>query len=272
MMKPVSIPAYVWLAVNFKKYNLVKYLYFLLLTVLLFSCAEKKEIFETESIADYVPLAIGKSITYRLDSTVFARSGTVIEVHKYQLKHTITGETTDNNGRKTFIIQRHLNNETASGSWAHNGTYFITPYDNKIEVLDNTMRVVTLQAPLKRDFTWKGNSQLPFAPYGPLFDMSTGYDMNTWSFVYSDFGNETLEGQTYNNVWTVEQHNETMNIPPTPETRIGTKEVSVEKYAKGIGLVYKDFHLYEYQGAGGSGNTSAHYTGFGITMWIVGHN
>ncbi len=270
MMKPAFITAY-RMTVNFKKYNLVKYLCFLFLPVLLFSCAEKKEIFETERVADYMPLVIGKSITYRLDSTIFAKSGTVIEVHKYQVKHTITGETTDNNGRKTFIIQRQLNNETASGNWVQNGTYFITPYDNKIEVVDNTMRVVTLQAPLKQDFSWKGNSQLPFAPYGPLFDMSTGYDMNTWSFVYSAFGNETLEGQTYNNVWTVEQHNETMNIPPTPETGIGTKEVSVEKYAKGIGLVYKDFQLYEYQGAGGSGNTSAHYTGFGITMWMVGH-
>ncbi|WP_460686542.1 hypothetical protein [Niabella aquatica] len=249
----------------------MKYLCMLFISVLLFSCNEKKEIFETDSVADYMPLVIGKSITYRLDSTVFPRGGSVIEVHKYQVKHTITGETTDNSGRKTFIVQRQINNETATGSWVSNGTYFITAYDNKIEVTDNNLRVVTLQAPLRQGFTWKGNSQLPFAPYGSLFDMSTGYDMNTWSFVYSYAANEIVEEQEYSNVWTVEQHNETINIPPTSETKIGTKEVAVEKYARGIGLVYKDFQLYEYQGAGGAGNTSAHYTGFGITMWMVGY-
>ena len=252
---------------------MVKYLYMLFLSVLLISCSDKKEIFETDSVSDYMPLSIGKTITYRLDSTVFTRGGTVTEVHKYQVRHTITSETTDNTGRKTFVVKRQLNNETATGSWVNNGSYFITPYDKKMEVVDNNLRIIVLQAPFRQGFTWKGNSQLPFAPYGPpLFEMTTGQQMDAWDFKYTGFGNESYEGQQYNDVWTVEQQNDIMGLPPTDDTKIGTKEVSIEKYAKGIGLVYKDFQLYEYQGAGGAGNPSAHYTGFGITMWMVGHN
>lgn len=246
--------------------------YLLAACTICISCGEKKEIFQTETIATYFPVQIGKSITYRLDSTTFTKSGSEIEIHKYQVKHTIIQETTDNTGRKVYVVQRLINNENATASWENNGTYTIIPDDNTVEIIDNNMRVVTLQAPLKEGFSWKGNSQLPFAPYQQLFDMSTGYDMNTWQFSYTSFGNETIEGQSYQNVWTVEQNNETLNIPPTPETAIGSKEVSIEKYAKGIGLVYRDFQLYEYQGAGGSGNTSAHYIGFGITMWMIGHN
>lgn len=236
------------------------------------SCGEKKAIFETEDIAMYCPIQIGKFITYRLDSTTFINSGTVIAVHKYQVKHSVIQKITDNTGRISYIVQRLINNENATGTWENNGTYTIIPDAHKMEIVDNNMRVVSLHAPLKEGFSWKGNSQLPFAPYQQLFDMSTGYDMNTWKFSYTNFGNEIIEGQSYQNVWTIEQNNQILNIPPTPETAIGSKEVSIEKYAKGIGLVYKDFQLYEYQGAGGSGNTSAHYTGFGITMWMIDHN
>jgi hypothetical protein len=244
-----------------------------LFTVCLFfaSCREEKEFLQMDSIEDFYPLQVGKSITYRLDSTIFARSGTVIEVHKYQVKHTVIQETEDN-GQKAYLVQRLINNENATGPWVNNGTYLVIPSSRKVETLDNNLRVVNLQAPLRQDFSWKGNSQLPFAPYQQLFEMSTGYDMNTWDFYYASFGNEDIQGQHYENVWTVEQRDESLNIPPTPQTSIGFKERSVEKYAKGIGLVYKDFQLYEYQGAGGSDNPEAHYIGFGITMWMIHHN
>ncbi len=250
---------------------MAKYLFILLFGFLFFSCKKVTEAFKTELVSDYMPLQIGKFITYRLDSTVFSKSGTVIEVCKYQIKHTISAETYDNVGRKTYVVQKTLNNETASAGWRNTGSFIVIPYDNKIEILDNNLKVVVLQAPFTKGFTWKGNSQLPFAPYKQLFDMTTGYDMNKWDFAYTGFGNETVQTKNYENVWTVEQKNESIGIPPTPDTKFGSKEVSLEKYAKGIGLVYKDFHLYEYQ-APSSENASAHYTGFGITMWMIDHN
>lgn len=249
-----------------------KYLYISILAFLVASCTEEKEVFKTDAITDYMPLSVGRSVTYRLDSTVFERSGTIVAVHKYQVKHSVVQETTTENGSKTYLVQRTLNNENATGNWINNGNYYIVLYDKKMEVINNNLRVVALQAPLSKDFSWKGNSQVSFDPYKPMFDMAAGREMNKWDFTYTNFGSETFGEQQYNDVWTVEQHNEILNIPPTPDTKIGTKEVSVEKYARGIGLVYKDFHIYEYQGAGSADNPEAHYTGFGITMWIVGHN
>ncbi|WP_114789576.1 hypothetical protein U0035_08545 [Niabella yanshanensis] len=244
-----------------------KHLYLLFLTAALFSCTNKKETLDVEPINDYVTLQVGKSITYRLDSTVFTFNGTRIETHKYQVRHTVLKEVTDD-GQKSFMIQRLLNNETATGSWVNNGTYLVTLHENKIEVITDNLRVIALQSPLRKGFSWKGNGQLPFAPYKQLFDFSLiGYDMNSWNFSYTDFGDETIEGQSYKSVWTVAQNNEVLNMPPTANTEFATKEVSIEKYAKGIGLVYKDYQMYEYQKG-----TSAFYMGFGITMWMISHN
>lgn len=259
--------------VHFKKLNYLKnYIYLLVLVSLFASCQQASEVLLTAPLSDYMPLHIGKTITYRLDSTVFPKNGSVIEVHKYQVKHTITKETTDNAGKKTFVVTRYINDENASGSWQSNGTYLITVYDKSIDVIDNNLRVTVLQSPLSVNYTWPGNSHLPFAPYNQLFEMGAGNDMNRWDFSYSNFGNETILGKQVSDVWTVKQNDETLNIPPTAQTQYGSKEVSIEKYARGIGLVFKDFQLYEFQKGNADTGNNPYYLGFGITMWMISHN
>ncbi len=256
--------------------NFLKYLYTaIILSLSLFvisSCSEEKEDFATDKISDYVSLSAGKSITYRIDSTVFVKNGTVVETHKYRVKHTVLYETNDNEGNKTYIIQRLINNENGTGAWVQNGNYSVTPLKNQLIITNDNLRVVALQMPLSQGLSWSGNSSLPFNPYGSIYDMDTDDLMNRWSFSYTNYGNETYEGQQYSNVWTIMQNNELSNIPPVPENSYGYKAVSVEKYAKNIGLVYKDYHIYEHQpGNAGSGN-QPYYAGFGITMWMIEHN
>ncbi len=245
--------------------------YSLLLSLAFGSCGDKKEVFETEQISEYLPLQVGKYITYRLDSTVFTVSGTKTEVHKYQVKHTVAKEMLDDAGNKTYLIQRAINNEAASGAWTNNGNYYITPAEKSIDVIDNNLRVTVLQAPLKADFNWNGNSRLAFNAYEQLFDFSVaGKETNKWNFRYEGMSNFSYGGRDYPNVWTVAQHSDSLNIPPTPNSVIGYKEVSTEKYAKGVGLVFKNFQLYEYEVS--SGSAVPQYKGFGITQWMVDHN
>ncbi|MFT3904547.1 MAG: hypothetical protein QM727_15350 [Niabella sp.] len=234
------------------------------------SCSTEKEDFQTDKVTDYVP-KVGKSITYRLDSTVFLASGTKIEVHSYLERHKIISEGTDNLGQKIYTVQRELNNVNGTGSWVNNGNYRITNANGRIETIDNDLRVMSLQMPMKLNFSWKGNSYLPQSPYQKLFDMTTDAAMNQWEFTYTNFGDTTINGSSYQNVWTIVQNDEVQNIPPEPNSVYGHKDVSVEKYAKGIGLIYKDFQLYEYQG-GSSEMPTPYYVGFGVTMWIVDHN
>lgn len=236
------------------------------------SCQNTNENFVTDNITDYfIPLQTGKYITYRLDSTVFVKSGASIEIHKYQVKHTVQQQIMDNLGNRSYLIHRTISNETGTGPWVDNGNYWVTPTENRIEVIENNLRYVPLRMPLKTGFTWKGNSMMPGSPYKPLFNMDTGSDINTWDFVYTSFGDTTVQNNNYKNVWSVSHSNFILNIPPTANTSIGAKEVSSEKYAKGIGLVFKDFQLYEYQGPHAD-NPQPSYNGFGITLWMIDHN
>lgn len=59
--------------------------------------------------------------------------------------------------------------------------------------------------------------------------------------------------------------------PYTDELPPGSSNYSIEKYAKNVGLVYKQILMTEYQpNTGGSGG--AFSIGFGLTMWMIDHN
>ncbi len=55
-------------------------------------------------------------------------------------------------------------------------------------------------------------------------------------------------------------------IPKVPGTEYAEKTYSIEKYAKDVGLIYKDFIHWEYQG------TDNTYKGFGEKLSIIDYN
>jgi hypothetical protein len=241
--------------------------------IALASCSDKTEEFVTEPLSDYFPLQTGRYITYRVDSLVFTNFGRNIEIHKYQVKHVVDAQITDNLGRPSYRVFTFLNDSTASKSWTPSGSYFITPLANQVEVIEDNLRVIKMHQPVRDGYEWKGNAYLPIDPYDSR-DPLNSYDfgMNEWIFYY-DGAPETsvsLQGQTYNDVYTVEQRDDAFNAPVTVESVYGFRNRSVEKYSKNIGLVYRLYELWEYEP--NTSGSSPYYKGFGVTMWMIDHN
>jgi hypothetical protein len=244
--------------------------------IALFSC-NKKEDYVTDKLNDYIPLTSGKYITYRLDSMVFTTFGRVTEIHKYQVKHIIDAQITDNIGRPSYRVNVYIRDSAGLQPWQSAGnTYFITPLTNQVEVIENNLRFIKLHAPVKDAYTWKGNAYLPSdtcgGPYCPLYKFSNDDDIQNWDFRYD--GNSSsfsYRGINYSNVISIEEANEALNVPIVVPTSYASKTRSVEKYAKNTGLVYREYELWEYQP--NTGNPAGPFkTGFGITMWMIDHN
>lgn len=256
-----------------------KYLiYFLAPAIFLFtvSSCDKTEIIETEKLEDYLPVVPGKYIIYRLDSTVFTNIGRDIEVHKYQVKHVIDAQIPDNLGRPSYRVFRYLRDTAGLQPWVPNGTYFITLLNDQAEVIEENLRVIKLHLPFKINFNWKGNKYLSsggigFGPYDPFYPFGNDDFMFDWDFTYDQFEpTASIGGQNVNDVYTVFHIDDALNAPVTDPLSLGSRELSIEKYAKGIGLVYKDYVLWEYQPP--ANGLSGFYTGFGIKMWMIEHN
>lgn len=247
------------------------YLLFSILILFTISCKSEIDTYTPKSVTDYVNPNVGKYITYRLDSTVFVNSGNKLEIHRYQVKHTVISETTDNIGRKSFLIQRLLRDSLGATPWVNNGTYTIISGDAKIEVVENNLRSFVLVSPIQLNYTWKGNSAMPFGPYRDYFEMDAGNDMNKWDFEYLNFADTTIASKQYKDVVTIMQSQAIQNIPPPTANSYGYIEYATDKFAKGIGLIYRNFQLYEHQPPNVDNHQETYY-GFGIKMWIIDNN
>jgi hypothetical protein len=236
------------------------------------SCEKETEEFKTDTIADYMPLTVGKYITYRLDSTVFTNFQRNIEIHKYQVKHVVDAQVPDNLGRPSFRILRYLRDSTGTQPWVENGTYFITPLADQAEVIEDNLRFIKLHLPFKLNTDWKGNKYLADRPYASLYTFSNDDGMNDWDYNMEKFDETaSIGGKAINDVFTIFQIDEKMNAPVTNYTVPGWRTLATEQYAKNIGLVSRDYILWEYQPNTNGVGIGPTY-GFGIKMWMIDHN
>lgn len=247
-----------------------------LASLLLFSCDHTTEDFKTDQLSDYQPLQPGKYITYRLDSTVFTNFGAVTAIRSFQEKHVVDAQIPDALGRPAYRILRFTRDTAGTQPWAPAGTYFITPLNNTLELVENNLRFVKLVMPIKQDNTWKGNRYLPDDAYGPLFNFNNDFGMDAWDYTYSSVnGTALIKGQTYTGVLTVDGINEAFNATAGTATVINPSLIAYvnylqNKYAKGIGLIYEEYMMWEYQPPNGTGSGATN--GFGIRRSIIDHN
>jgi len=252
--------------------KLIPFSVVIILFVSTFSCGKKTEDYISETIADYAPAIVGKYITYRLDSTVYTNAGRTEEIHKYQEKHIIDAAITDNIGRPSFRVIRYLRDSAGIQPWVVKGTYLITPLTDQVEVIEDNLRFIKLHMPFKVNVDWKGNKYLNSDPYASLYTFSNDDNMNDWDYNFEQFdASASVGGQNINDVFTVTQVDESLNAPVTDTHGYGFKNYSLEKYGKNIGMVYREYILWEYEP--NTGNPGGGYkTGFGVKMWMIDHN
>ncbi len=263
-------------SVNTKKplvrFNSLMHCWLAIASLLLFSCSRQTEELQTDNVADYVSLQPGQYITYRTDSLVFPSFGRATEIHKYQEKHVIDALITDNMGRPSYRVNRFVRDSAGLQAWVNNGVYYITLLADQLEVIEDNLRFIKLHMPVKEGFSWKGNTHLGDNPYHTLYNFSNDDNMADWDFYFDTFDPTfSYKGQNYSDVWTIESVDESFNVPIVDPSSYGARTRVVDRYAKGIGLVYREYEMWEYQpNPGGSGGPFK--TGFGITMWMIDHN
>lgn len=235
------------------------------------SC-KKTGVYQTALLTDYLQLQPGKSITYRLDSTNYVYYGTIDTVTSYIVQDVVDTLFTDNLGRPSWRVIRYITDTAQSAPLSNNETYQITPTRQTVEVVENNLRYIKLSLPLNNGFNWAGNSYIDTNTPDTSIDFDFSY-LAGWNYTYEGIGSPyTVLAGTIPNTLTVLQQDQT--IPDTDTTDLTVfheRDYSVEVYAKGIGLIYKDFLHWEYQPPNGS-NAAGYRTGYGIRLNMISHN
>ena len=238
----------------------------LLAIVLLSSCSKEKDEVKTASIEDYSPFVVGKYITYQLDSTVMINFGAALEIRRHIVKYVVDAAITDANNRPSYRIIRYKQN-AINGTWTSDATFMATPTTHGLEFVENNMRYIKLRLPITNGYTWRGNTHID--TYSITSEVKYLAD---WDYTYDSVAVATSVG-TFNldDVIKVDQRDEIIGNPADPNS-YSEINIGEEKYAKGIGLVYRKFLHTEYQPpVPGSGGHFAEGT-YGVEYTMIDHN
>lgn len=244
-----------------KRNNTIYILYFVLI-VLGSSCSKMDTAPANMNVAEYYPLKTGKYITYKLDSTVFVNLNTQRVVRTYIVQDIYDAFIKDNVGRDALRIRRMIRSNTDTTKWTDNATFTVTlTNDQRIEFSENNIRFIKLINPVSLFSTWKGNAHINVQDEFLRF-----YD--NWDYSYENINEPfTINNKTFPETITVQQIDKTEGNPSNPAS-FYVKTKSNEVYAKGIGLIYKEF-LHEFWQ---TNTASFQSNSYGVRLSILNHN
>ena len=197
---------------------------FFLIAMCLFSCKKEYQLVENED-SDYFPIELGQIRIYAVDSLFYDDFYEPVKIDSsyYQLKELVADTFRDNTGALTFRIERYKR-YSDSTSWIINDIVTVNEFEQKIERVENNLRQINLIFPFNENITWKGNA---YIHAGPNLDYLDG-----WDFAYYDLHKpDTINGYFFDSTALVVQQNDTSLI---------RKDYFIEKYAKNVGLYYKE--------------------------------
>ena len=241
----------------------------LLIVSILTGCEKETQDFTPGLTTDYMNLQVGKYIRYMLDSTRFIAYGQKDTVVRYQAKDVVEDSITDNLGRPGFRIVRYLRDfkSTNDLDWKASLTYQVIPTRGTLEVIETNFRFIKLAQPIEEGYSWKGNRYLPTEPYQNRFEFNNDNYIDAWDYTYQDMGATlNINNVDYDNTITVFQVKDSTII----EDGLSNVNYWIEKYAKNVGLVYKEARMWEEQPT--DSTRPAYRHGFGIKMTILDHN
>ena len=214
----------------------------LLMYILFVGCGKN----ETESLPklgkEYYPLQIGKAAIYEVDSVIYkpiSNSVIKIDTFKWQVRELLVDTFRDKSNVLNYTIERYLSPRGVQ-NW-------------KIESV--------LTAALSEDHALRKENNVLYIKFPTTFGAKTNWDGNIYvdPSVKMIIAGETLEFFSKKWVYQVESYNisekigdktyqDVMTITAQSDAKILTdKRYTLEKYAKGFGLVYREQKILDTQ-------------------------
>ena len=234
---------------------------------ILSACKKSSENFISAATTDYYPLKAGRYITYNLDSTVvYQNFGSTQAIISYQVKYVVDAQITDNLGRPAYRVIRYIRKSPAY-PWQADNTSMAVPTANSIEFIENNLRYLKMKLPVTEGFSWKGNS------YIDTYSLNSNLKyLDNWDYTYDSLNFPAKLGAlTIDSTLKIEQRNEVIGNPSNPNS-YSEINFSEEKYAKGIGMIYRRFIHLEYQPPV-PGHPGAYAdASYGVKLTMIDHN
>lgn len=245
-------------------------IYFLFIAIIgasLSSCSESTNVedFEIFPKYEYFPLEIGKYITYQVDSAIYdtTAAGIVVTNTTSFVRESITDTLRDNSNRLAYKLERAYR-PSDTVDWEVTDIWVAVATENQAERVEENLRFIKMTFPLIDGTIWNGNlfidETTTISVAGEQVEL-----FRNWSYEVDGLDlQEEIGTMNFDSVATL--------IQADSENLVELR-YSVEKYAKNIGLVYREMRIFDTQ------NISEilpweekAQKGFSFTQTVIDHN
>ena len=197
-----------------------------------FACEKQIEYNEYDYGYNYFPDDSGTFVTYKVDSIIYNDFDHSRRYSTIYLKEKIGEQFLDNLGRKSKKILRYYSDSLYNEWELYNVEYFVktTQY---LERVEENLRYIKLVFPNDKNLKWLGNRYITIPP--PFILDSTNYYLNDWKYTIKE------RDKYYDNGFKI--FDSTLMVTQIQDSTAIFKTYSVEKFARNIGLVYKEFWM-----------------------------
>lgn len=217
--------------------NVLNILLLLIIISCVLSCKKENYKDNTNYGYNYQPDSIGSFVIYKVDSAVYQDFDKTVRFSTIYLKEKIGDGFIDNIGRYANVIKRYysdtLSNDTISTRWEQYNANYIVKTVKTLERVEDNLRYIKLVFPNDVNTKWLGNKYITIPP--PFILDTANYYINDWKYTIKN------KDKYFNN--TVRAFDSTMLITAIQDSSAITKTYSVEKYARNVGLIYKEMWM-----------------------------
>jgi hypothetical protein len=196
------------------------------------ACKRETETLSLDLGYSYFPDDSGSYVIYRVDSMVFDDFNRTKRTSTKYLKEKIADEFIDNLGRIARRVERYYS-DTLPSSWELYNVYYIVKTTKSAERVEDNLRYIKLIFPNNVNDKWLGNRYIISPP--PYIIDSSNYRVQDWLYTIQD------KDVSYNNSFRT--FDSTLTVFHIYDSSAINKTYSIEKYARNVGMVYKEFWI-----------------------------
>lgn len=173
----------------------------------------KSENAKPEMGYEFFPASLNSWVSYQVDSVWFSEASA--DTFQYQIKELVESEFMDDEGRPARRIERYFR-LSEDQPWQIKDIWKVIVTSRKVEKVEENIRYVRLNFPVKTNQYWDGNTLNTF---------------DRWDYSYAQVGESATHNETY--------FHRTATVQQQGKVNLIEQERGEEIYAENVGLIYK---------------------------------
>src|ERR1017187_2571577 len=219
-----------------------------IILVSLTSCNRDTPNPSTNDIAGYryFPIDTGHWVIYDVDSiSINSINQSIYDTFSYRLKEYIPSTFINNSGNLAERIERYVWDNSLQ-VWNIDNVWTSNVHPQDAEKVEDNIRYIKLSFPVSLNATWNGNALNSFYP--------------AWNYTYTSINQPLTIGSL--------SFDSTITVLQIDSVNLINNYYGIEKYATGVGMIYKEFKIINYNISGSNITNS----GFDLKMNIEAYH